>query len=87
METGAAIPSPGWFLSLQGRAVLTAFDVHFGRAEQLREMRADVLDAVYAKHPERFVRKAPGPQKLLEAAWINKPGHPRPDDQTIPAQG
>jgi putative transposase len=56
--------------------MLTAFDVHFGRAEQLREMRADVLDAVYAKHPERFVRKAPGPQKLLEAAGSTSPAIP-----------
>ncbi|MFD8222242.1 hypothetical protein ACFV2U_53620 [Streptomyces sp. NPDC059697] len=63
------------------------FDVHFGLAEQLREMRADVLESVYTKHPERFVRKAPEPPKLLAAAWINKPDEPRPDDQTIPAQG
>ncbi|MFF3662837.1 hypothetical protein [Streptomyces olivochromogenes] len=28
----------------------TPFDVHFGLAEQLREMRAEVLDAVYTKH-------------------------------------
>ncbi|MGW7601538.1 hypothetical protein [Streptomyces antimycoticus] len=63
----------------------TPFDVHFG-LEQLREMRADVLDSVYAKHPERFVRKAPEPPKLPAAAGINKPDQPRPDDQTIPAQ-
>jgi putative transposase len=70
-----------------GIAMHTPFDVHFGLAEQLREMRADVLDAVYAKHPERFVRKAPEPPKLPQAAWINKPDHPRPDEQTMPAQG
>lgn len=55
----------------------------------LREMRADVLDAVYQKHPERFVRKPPEPPeppKLPEAVWINKPDEPRPDDPTIPTQ-
>lgn len=49
-------------------------------------MRADVLDAVYAKHPERFARGAPEPPKLPESAWINKPDAPGPDDQTIPTQ-
>jgi putative transposase len=63
------------------------FNVHFGLAQQLREMRADVLDTVYAKRPACFVRKAPEPPKLPEAAWINKPDAPRPDDQTIPARG
>jgi putative transposase len=56
-----------------GIAMHTPFDVHFGLAEELREMRADVLDAVYARHPERFVRKAPEPPKLPKAAWINPP--------------
>ncbi|MEU6541243.1 DDE-type integrase/transposase/recombinase [Streptomyces sp. NPDC047000] len=40
-----------------GIGLHTPCDVHFGLAGQLREMRADVLWAVYAKHPERFVRK------------------------------
>jgi putative transposase len=54
----------------------TPFDVRFGLAEQLREMRADVLDAVYARHPERFVRKAPEPPRLPKAAWIQSPTNP-----------
>ena len=62
------------------------FDVHFGLADQLREMRADVLDAVYQQHPERFVRRPPQPSRLPEAAWINKPTDLRHDDQTIPTQ-
>jgi putative transposase len=70
-----------------GIAMHTPFDVHFGLAEQLREMRADVLDAVYRDHPERFVNKHPEPPRLPEAAWINKPDRPHPDEQTIPAQG
>ncbi|MCX4648090.1 hypothetical protein [Streptomyces sp. NBC_01446] len=93
----------------------TPFDVHFGLADQLREMRADVLaggdhgrllprrlhpvgrhadpgargagPSVYRQHPERFVRAAPEPPKLPEAAWINKPADLRHDDQTITAQG
>lgn len=70
-----------------GIAMHTPFDVHFGLSEQLRDMRADVLDAVYQKHPERFVRKPPEPPKLPAAAWINKPDEPRPDNQTILTQG
>lgn len=69
-----------------GIAMHTPFDVHFGLAEQLREMRADVLAGVYQKHPERFVRKAPEPPKLPTAAWINKPTDFQYDDQMIPAQ-
>lgn len=61
----------------------TPYDVHFGLAEQLREMRADVLQAAYAKHPERFICKPPEPPKLPATAWINKPP---PDGPLIPAQ-
>jgi hypothetical protein len=32
-----------------------------------------VLNAAYAAHPERFVRKPPAPPALPTAAWINKP--------------
>ncbi|MEU0823191.1 IS3 family transposase [Streptomyces mirabilis] len=66
-----------------GIGLHTPYDVHFGLAEQLREMRADVLQAVYAKHPERFVRKRPEPPELPAAAWINKPATAGP---LIPAQ-
>jgi putative transposase len=70
-----------------GIAMHTPFDVHFGLAEQLREMRADVLADVYRQHPERFVRKKPEPPKLPEAVWINKPPDPRHPDAELPAQG
>lgn len=30
---------------------------------------------------------APESPKLPQAAWINKPDQPRPDEQTLPAQG
>jgi putative transposase len=51
----------------------TPADVHHGRAEQVRAERAVVLDAAYAAHPERFVRKPPTPPQLPTAAWINQP--------------
>jgi putative transposase len=51
----------------------TPADVHYGRAEDVRQSRALVLDAAYAAHPERFVRKPPTPPALPMAVWINKP--------------
>lgn len=51
----------------------TPADVHYGRAELVRAERALVLDAAYAAHPERFVRKPPTPPALPTMAWINKP--------------
>jgi putative transposase len=51
----------------------TPADVHYGRAEAIRAGRARVLDAAYAAHPERFVRRPPTPPQLPDAAWINKP--------------
>ena len=51
----------------------TPADVHFGRAALVREQRAQVLDAAYLAHPERFVRKPPQPPPLPGPAWINPP--------------
>jgi len=51
----------------------TPADVQYGRAELVRARRADVLNAAYAAHPERFVRKPPQPPALPAAAWINEP--------------
>ena len=62
-------------------------DVHHGRAEAIRELRADVLNAAYTRHPERFVRKHPEPTPLPTTAWINKPTsdqHQRPDHSKNP---
>jgi len=56
-----------------GIGLMTPAAVHHGLAEQLHGARADVLDAAYALHPERFVRKPPTPPELPTAAWINKP--------------
>lgn len=57
----------------------TPADVHHGRAALVRERRAQVLDAAYAAHPERFVRKLPTPPELPAVAWINKPKADAPD--------
>jgi putative transposase len=53
----------------------TPYDVHHGQYKTVRDARADVLTAAFARHPERFVRKHPEPPSLPEAAWINKPAH------------
>ena len=59
----------------------TPADVHYGRAELIREQRGQVLQAAYGVHPERFVRKVPTPPELPTVAWIN-----RPEEATTTAQ-
>jgi putative transposase len=56
-----------------GIGLHTPADVHYGRAEAIREQRGVVLLDAYAKHPERFVRKIPTPPVLPAVAWINQP--------------
>jgi putative transposase len=56
-----------------GLAYLTPEMVHTGRAPLVLARRAEVLDAAYAAHPERFVRRPPKPLALPEAVWINPP--------------
>ena len=56
-----------------GIGLMTPATVHYGRAEQVRERRARVLEAAYASNPERFVRGRPQPPKLPTAVWINAP--------------
>jgi putative transposase len=51
----------------------TPADVHYRRAELIRAERAEVLNAAYTEHPERFVRKPPEPPTLPTAVWINEP--------------
>jgi putative transposase len=57
-----------------GIGLHTPADVHYGRAEAIREQRGVVLLDAYAEHPERFVRKIPTPPALPAVAWINQPG-------------
>jgi len=56
-----------------GLAYLTPEMVHTGRAPLVLARRAEVLDAAYAAHPERFVRRPPKPLALPRAVWINPP--------------
>jgi putative transposase len=55
-----------------GIGLHTPADVHFGRAEVVRDKRQSVLDGAYLAHPERF-RKPPSAPRVPEAAWINQP--------------
>jgi len=56
-----------------GIGLMTPAAVHHGHATQLHADRARVLEAAYAKTPERFVRRPPTPPELPTAVWINKP--------------
>ena len=56
-----------------GIGLMSPAAVHFGRATELHAARARVLEAAYARNPERFVRQLPVPPDLPTAAWINKP--------------
>ena len=56
-----------------GLALLTPADVHFHRAQNVLQKRQAVLDAAYARTPERFVRGTPAPMQVPQAVWINPP--------------
>src|SRR5436190_1987762 len=56
-----------------GIGLMTPAAIHHGQAQKLHAVRARVLEAAYARNPERFVRKPPTPPELPTAAWINKP--------------
>lgn len=59
-----------------GIAMLTPSDVHRGKAAIVISARQKVLDAAYAKHPERFVNRAPRAQAAPDAVWLNPPPEP-----------
>lgn len=56
-----------------GIGMHTPHDVHTGVATAKQAARASVLRAADARHPERFVNRAPVPPTLPVEAWINKP--------------
>jgi putative transposase len=56
-----------------GLGLHTAADIHHGHAPAIRAQRAQVLDAAYTAHPERFVSKPPAPPNLPGTSWINPP--------------
>jgi putative transposase len=53
--------------------LLTAADVHYGRAKEKLAQRQVVLERAYAAHPERFVKGPPAMPQLATAVWINQP--------------
>lgn len=64
-----------------GLGLLTPEVVHTQRAEQVRNLRQHTLDAAFAAHPERFVRKPPQPPALPTEVWINPP----PKSESVPS--
>jgi putative transposase len=64
-----------------GLGLHTAADVHHGQAPAVRAARAQVLDAAYQAHPERFVSKPPAPPELPGTSWINPPQEKEPVTQ------
>jgi len=64
-----------------GIGFMTPEAVHYGKAPEIAERRAEILAAAYAGHPERFVRKPPAPPEVPTAAWINKPDEREEVDQ------
>ena len=56
-----------------GIAMMTPNDVHLGRVDDIVARRTAVLAAAHRRHPERFVRGAPAPQRRPTPAWINPP--------------
>jgi putative transposase len=68
----------------EGVGMLTPATVHYGQAEQVLAARHEVLQAAYAKHPERFVRGCPQRQQPPVAVWINPPERTAADDKKRP---
>ncbi len=56
-----------------GIAMFTPRMVHYRLADTVRAQRADVLQAAYHAHPERFVNGPPAPLALPREVWINPP--------------
>jgi putative transposase len=56
-----------------GLGLMAPAVVHYGQAEAVRAQRQQVLDAAYARHPERFVQGPPVAAGPPAAVWINPP--------------
>ncbi len=54
-------------------AWLTPGDVHYGKANEVVFKRQILMDAVYKKNPERFVKGVKTIKKPDTEVWINKP--------------
>jgi len=56
-----------------GIALLTPEMLHYGMAGEVISLRQKVLDAAYARNPERFTHARPKHPPQPTAAWINPP--------------
>jgi putative transposase len=65
-----------------GLGMLTPKNVHFGETAAVLTQRQAVLDAAYAAHPERFVRRPPVPSAPPPAVWINPPARPKSEEES-----
>jgi len=63
-----------------GIGMMTPATVHYGLSAAVSKKRQVALNAAYAAHPERFVRRPPTPPQLPNEVWINKPQNS--DDDT-----
>ncbi len=61
---------------------MTPHVVHHGLPKKAFEARERVPLAAHDAHPERFVRKAPVPLPLPQAAWIN-PAKPAMENENL----
>ena len=67
-----------------GLGLLTPEVVHYQRVEEVRRLRQQTLDAAYAVHPERFVRKPPQSPAPPTEVWINPPPKPESAGASTP---
>ncbi len=65
-----------------GIGLLTPAMVHLGQAPAVLAQRQTVLDAAFAAHPERFVRRPPLAPDLPSQVWINQPSQPSTEEET-----
>jgi putative transposase len=56
-----------------GLGLMTPDQVHYGQVDSIHAARQVTLNAAFAAHPDRFVKKPPTPPKKPTAVWINPP--------------
>lgn len=65
-----------------GLGMLTPKNVHYRETVTVLAQRKVVLDAAYAAHPERFVRRPPSPAAPPSSVWINQPPRPKSEEKS-----
>ena len=66
-----------------GINLLTPYDLHVGRGQEVLDRRQQVLLDAYDAHPERFVGGLPKAGSVPEAAWINPPKGRQKEDCSL----